>query len=449
MPTRRAIPWIALFALLLLFLPGPGRLSPTAADPSCLYTEDGRCIPLPRPPGDAPQVERRAQAPPSGPAVLVKRRASIPPAVFGRRLEAHGFAQAEGLLLPGWWRIPVPPGQTAGALIARLQAWPEVEVAEEDRPVQALFTPNDPGYSHQWGLPKVSAPGAWAVTRGSRDVWIAVVDTGIDYLHPDRPLYLWLGYDFANNDPDPFDDHGHGTHVTGIAAAATHNSVGVAGLCHDCEVLAVKVLDFRGEGHGSWVADGIRYAADWGASQSKRTVINLSLGMAGSCPQILADAVSYAQSRGALVVAAAGNSGPGPAGCPASLSGVLAVSATDQNDRPAGFSQFGGIAAPGVWILSTIPGGYAYAEGTSMASPFVAAAAGLVWSAFPPCSAGQVRTRLLDSVDVPAGWDTSYGAGRLNAHRALASAPPAEPPTPTRTPFVARVGVVYLPLVMR
>ena len=137
----------------------------------------------------------------------------------------------------------------------------------------------------------------------------------------------WAGI-MSDYDDDPYDDYGHGTHVMGIAAARTNNGVGIAGLCPGCSALAIKVLGSSGSGSWSGVADGIVLAADATTALGKRVIINLSLG-GDSIPSIVADAVTYARSQGCVVVAAAGNYGPGPTMFPASLPGVIAVSATD------------------------------------------------------------------------------------------------------------------------
>jgi len=419
-------------ALVLLAWGAAIVLAPSQAQSPCLETEDGRCVAAPALADDGPRLGARPEGRPTsiaaGPAVLVRRRDAVSPSHFGALLQAGGSAGAQGLGLHGWWRVSPAPGETIEALTARLRAMPEVAYAEEDTHVQASYLPNDPRLADQWALPVVEADMAWDDTMGHDDVWIAVVDTGVDDTHPDAPSDLWWGWDFANDDGDPWDDNGHGIHVAGIAAAATDNAQGVAGLCPDCDLLAVKVLADDGRGWNSDVADGIAFAAYWGHYYDKRTIINLSLG--GGYSVAVADAVAYAQSLGALVVAAAGNDGPQEPQYPAALDGVLAVAATDEDDTPAWFSQYGDIAAPGVYILSTVPDGYQYYSGTSMASPMVAGAAGLVWSLDPSLTATGVSDRLLANVDVPTGWNSAYGAGRLNAARALA---PEPSPTPTDT----------------
>ena len=444
--------WRWLLIVALVAWCAGAALLPSQAEPPCLGLEDGRCLPAPVAVHDGPRLiagsrlEPRAPASPKGPGVLVRRRDDIAPARLAAALGAQGSDDAHAVGARGWWRVSPAPGESVADLLARLRAMPEIAYAEEDTPVAASYLPDDPRLADQWALLKIRTMSAWDRTTSSDDVWIAVVDTGVDagrfpsssrLPHPDRPADLLWGYDYANDDDDPWDDNGHGTHVAGIAAAATDNGLGVAGLCPGCDVLAIKVLAADGRGWNSDVADGIAYAAYWGSQAGKRTVINVSLG--GGYSSAVAEAVTDAQGLGALVVAAAGNDGPMPPNYPAALSGVLAVTATDAHDFPAGFSQYGDIAAPGVSILSTVPtwsvvGGeepYEPWSGTSMASPVVAGAAGLVWSLAPSLSAAEVSGYLLDNVDVPAGWNPAYGVGRLNLAAAL---PPDPTPTATDTP---------------
>ncbi|WP_376791875.1 S8 family peptidase [Thermoflexus sp.] len=427
---------------------------PRPATPDCfLPLEDGRCLPPPVRADQAPRPAARPAAAPASwkPGVVVKRKASTPPGAFRTVLAAAGFPEAEALAVPRWWRVPVPPGQDPEAVAARLRQRPDVEIAEVEREVRIAFTPNDTYYGDQWNLPKIRAPQAWDLVTGTSLVWIAIVDTGVDYTHPDlASSRLWLGYDFVNQDSDPMDDHGHGTHVAGIAGANTNNGRGVAGVCWGCDLLAVKVLDADGNGWDSEVAGGIRYAADWGVIYGKRTIINLSLGGPDDSP-IIWDAVSYAQSQGALIMAAAGNANTSASFYPAAYPGVIGVSATDQNDQQASFSNYGpyvDIAAPGVNILSTyLAPYYADASGTSMAAPHVAGVAGLVWSSQPTYSANRVCGLLLGTArDLgSAGRDDFYGYGLVDAYAAaLAAAPSGSPSSPPPLPYR-----IYLPLVVR
>ena len=237
--------------------------------------------------------------------------------------------------------------------------------------------PNDPyyyTYGYQWGLNKVRAPEAWALSTG-QGVLIAVLDTGTDYIHPDLSgkVRTDIDWDFVNNDDNARDDHGHGTHVSGIAAAATNNSIGVAGMGWDASILPLKVMDSQGRGSTAELIPAIYYAADHGAR-----VINMSL--AGTtrdnlCPSDVQAAVDYAYRRGVLLVAAAGNwpyiaQSPFPANC----AHVLGVAATTSSDSRAWFSNYGdhvSVAAPGEDIYSTLRyGGYGDMDGTPCATLF-------------------------------------------------------------------------------
>ena len=427
--------------------PWPGASGASAAPACFLPLEDGRCLPPPTLADSAPPPAAHAQAASAsrGPGVLVKRKGDVPPGAFRAGLAAAGFPGAEALAVPRWWRIPVPPGEDPEALAARLRRRPDIETAEVDRPVRIAFTPNDPYYgSYQWNLPKIRAPQAWDVITGTAGVWIAIVDTGVDYNHPDlASSRLWLGWDFANGDNNPMDDHGHGTHVAGIAGANTNNGQGVAGVCWGCDLLAVKVLRADGVGYDSWVAQGIRYAADWGVAFGKRTVINLSLGSPDPS-RVLADAVAYAQGQGALIVAAAGNNGQNQPFYPAAYPGVIGVAATDSSDQRASFSNWGShvdIAAPGVAILSTdltiYSWPYGWKRGTSMAAPHVAGVAGLVWSVWCRAPATMISDILLSTArDLgDPGWDPFYGYGRVDAEAAIRwrpAVPSLPPPGPYR-----------------
>ncbi len=284
--------------------------------------------------------------------------------------------------------------------------------------------PNDPYYSSyyssQWGLSKIRAPEAWALSRGT-GVLIAVLDTGTDYSHPDLSgkVRIDIDRDYINGDKDAMDDNGHGTHVAGIAAAATNNSQGVAGLGWEATILPLKVMAANGSGTTDQLIPAIYYAADQGAK-----VVNMSLGGAGSCPEDLRVAVDYAYSRGVLLVAAAGNNGANVSIFPANCTHVLGVAATTLSDTRASFSNYGAhvsVAAPGTSIYSTLPGGYGYMQGTSMATPFVAGLAALVYARFPSYTPDQVASAILDNAQDlgTTGWDPYYGCGRIDAFRSL------------------------------
>lgn len=306
-------------------------------------------------------------------------------------------------------------------------------------PTSEALATNDPYWSQMWGLTRLQAETAWAVTRGNPAVKVAVVDTGVS-THVDLPeAQISAGKDFSGEGGanGRSDGHGHGTHVTGTMIASVNNSVGVAGLAPDVSILPVKVLNSSGSGSDSSVAQGILYAANQGAD-----VISMSLG--GGYSSTIATAVAYAIAQGSLPVAAAGNSrtSGSPVSYPAALPGVLAVAATNSNDTYASFSNAGSyvdISAPGVGIWSTLPGNtYASWGGTSMATPHVSAVAALVMSRAAELGVIGVSVDLLLTSTAddlgPAGWDSDYGAGLVDpvvALAAVASPPESAPSAPT------------------
>jgi serine protease len=281
------------------------------------------------------------------------------------------------------------PEAGAAAILAALRADPRVEHVEPNARVRALFVPDDPLYRQQWHLGRVGAERAWELSI-ARGVTVAVIDTGVacetvDGFHKATDLAetrCVAGRSFVRGNAKATDDHGHGTHVAGTIAQSTDNALGASGVAFGARLMPVKVLSADGWGTTSAVADGIRWAADNGAQ-----VINLSLGGPRNS-LVLQRAVDHARSRGVVVVAAAGNSG-GRVGYPGGCRGVVGVSATDQGNALAWFSSRGpevDLAAPGVGVVqqTVCEHGRNRCElfpafnGTSMASPHVAAAAALL-----------------------------------------------------------------------
>ena len=325
-------------------------------------------------------------------------------------------------------------GTSDDVLAERLADMPGVRYAEPNTLVHALATPNDPFFGQQWGLTAINASSAWDGARASSSVIVAVVDTGVYVQHPDLAGILDTAndWDFVRNDSEANDEESHGTHVAGIIGAIANNSLGVAGLAGfgpsgqagGVTILPVKVLDRNGEGTVDDVALGIRWAADHGAR-----VINLSLG--GDASTTMADAVAYARSAGCFIAAAAGNDGVSAVFYPAGYDGVTGVASINGSLQRSSFSNAGphvDIAAPGEGIYSTIlptapiAGGNLYLSlsGTSMATPFVSAAAALLFSAVPGMTAVQAESVLQASardVGLP-GRDDSYGAGVLDVAEA-------------------------------
>ena len=301
---------------------------------------------------------------------------------------------------------------------------------------------NDPLLAQQWGIFAIGADRVWATTTGI-GVIVAVVDSGSGP-HPDLAENLLPGRSFfglvESQDGSDIDASGHGTHVAGIIASAANNGIGGSGVAPNAQLLPIKVLDQAGQGDARDVAAGVRYAADNGAK-----VINLSLGGATESSS-LTQAITYANDKGALVVAAAGNGGANDKPkWPASLDLTLAVTAVDQSNGATSFDQRGeyiDIAAPGTGIVSTVKGDYGSSSGTSMAAGFVAGAAALLFAAEPRVTNTQVRDILLrTATDIgEPGRDLTFGVGLINMVAALAELQRIFPPI--AAPQIAAVGHV-------
>jgi len=361
------------------------------------------------------------------------------------------------------WRLP--EGMTTEQAMEQMRDNPRVLYVEPNYLVSASLAPNDPLYPGQWGLKNTGQEGgtvgddidadlAWGVNTGDRNVKVAVIDSGIDYTHPDLAANVWTnpgevpgngidddqngfvddvhGWDFANDDNDPFDDFGHGTHVAGTIGAVTDNGLGVAGVSWRVSLVAVKFLDSGGSGTTADAIAAIDYATLIGAS-----IMNNSWG-GGAFSQALLDAINRAAAADILFVVAAGNNGSDNDLFPRYPSGydapnVVAVAATDRNDRLAAFSNYGltsvDLGGPGVAILSTLPGGnYGTLSGTSMASPHVAGAAALLRAAAPHIDVFQTKYRLLlEAEPIPSLAGVTVTGGRLNAFRPIA-VPDTTPP---------------------
>lgn len=353
-------------------------------------------------------------------------------------------------LVPGLYTVNVLAGSDLDEVISAYQAQGNVEYAQHDFRIQVAATPNDPKFSSLYGMTKIAAPTAWDRTTGSPSIVVGVIDTGIDYNHPDLAANIWRnsreipgnsidddgngyrddvqGWDFANNDSNPMDDNGHGTHVAGTIGAVGNNSVGVAGVAWNVKLMPLKFLTASGSGAVSGAISAINYAVQNGAK-----ILNNSWG-GGGYSTALSDAISRARAAGVIFVAAAGNEANNNDVNPAypatyNFDNVVSVAATDSNDRLASFSNYGAttvdIAAPGVGILSTTPNNtYSSFSGTSMATPHVAGAAALVWAANPSMTYTQVIQRLYQSVDVVAGLNGKVAtSGRLNVGRAVQGVP--------------------------
>ena len=279
-------------------------------------------------------------------------------------------------------------------------------------------TPLQPAEILPWGIDRIDAELAWSVSTGI-GVKVAVVDTGIDLNHPDLAANIKGGINTISPLKSPNDDNGHGSHVAGTIAGID-NTIGVIGVAPGASLYAVKVLGKSGSG---WISDIIE-GIDWCISNNIN-VINMSLG-SSSDVQSFHDAIIAAYNAGIVIVAAAGNSGPGDntVSYPGAYIEVIGVSATGSNDIIASFSSRGpqvDLAAPGMSIFSTVKGGgYATYSGTSMASPHVAGVAALVIAANTGISAPEVRNELTNTADNLGtdGWDNLYGWGLVDAEQA-------------------------------
>ena len=315
--------------------------------------------------------------------------------------------------------VDVPADQLTEATAA-LRADPAVRYVETDHIAHAeTITANDPAFAQQWGLARSGVAGAWASTGGA-GVTVAVVDTGVSKL-ADFTGRVLTGYDFVNKDSNAADDNGHGTMAAGVIAAAAGNGVGIAGICYQCRILPVKVLDAKGSGSYSAIADGIRYAADHDAD-----IINLSLSGTDDS-QLLRDAVAYAVSKGALVIAAAGNTGKTTRHFPAAIASVLAVGASTDTGARYSWSNYGAswvdLAAPGCNPAQGLNGVVSQFCGTSSATPFTAGVAALLASTSPKPSATAIRAALMSSAVPIAGHWVAAESGRIDAAAALAALP--------------------------
>jgi thermitase len=380
--------------------------------------------------------------------LLVKFRAGASRPAAQHRLDLANAMHARNLLASDVQVWRVPEGQEL-VIVEQLNADPTVAFAQPNYAYRAFSTPDDPGYSQQWAHPLIGSPQAWDITTGSAGVTIAVIDTGVDGTHPDLINKIVPGFDFVDHDSEPRDEHGHGTHVAGIAAATSNNSAGITGLDWQARIMPIRVLDEYGVGWDSDIADGITWAYQNGAK-----VLNLSLGGPGYS-YAMQESINSAHAAGSLVVAAMGNCrasdsyacpAANPTAYPAAYDNVMAVAATNRWDAYAYFSQYGNhcdIAAPGGemsylhdsnGIYSTMPTypvylseysglstSYDQLQGTSQATPYVAGLAALLWSVNSATTPDDIQ-HIIQSTAVdlgPLGWDVDYGHGRISVQAAL------------------------------
>ncbi|GII96131.1 S8 family serine peptidase [Sinosporangium siamense] len=354
------------------------------------------------------------------------------------------------------------PADTVLSQLAAAETTAAIAHVEPDLADRAQVVPNDPRYPQQWGPGAVNAEAAWDLQTGAPGVLIGVIDSGIsltadtlDHDDLNDPARITLGTDYVDGGT-PRDLNGHGTHVTGIAAATGGNAAGVAGMNWGSPVYICRTLDAAGNGSSADFADAVEEITDYAAARGLKAVINYSGG--GGHNITKQQACQYASDRGMLLVAAAGNDGAGPVIWPAAYSttvpGVIAVGSTDPGDTVSDFSNVGPeitVVAPGRNILSTLPTysvdpalplNYGELSGTSMAAPLVTGLAALMWSRHPGHTNTKIKQCLQDSAANlgSAGFDNAWGHGRVDARAALTRGDlviprtvlrPCPPPVPT------------------
>lgn len=329
--------------------------------------------------------------------------------------------QNENPSLKNYYLLTLQKGSSIPAVYEQLKNIPQIENATPDYVLKIQETPNDPYFSQMWNLQRIGMTRAWDISH-TNNVTAAVVDTGVDYNHPDLAGVVSKGKNFISGDMDPMDDQGHGTHVAGIIAGVTNNGIGISGISWGAKILAVKACDKDGNCNTTNVSRAIVYAVDNGAK-----IINISIAGSGTCNGTYADTISYAARHGVLLISAAGNGNNGDGvgvdvktQIPASCDGVLAVGSINAEGARSTFSNYGNkveIAAPGgqgpcsipTCILSTgLNNGYTLRAGTSMAAPQVSGAAALLLSYNSKLDASKVKSCLIRggdtlSVDHPIG----------------------------------------------
>ncbi len=377
--------------------------------------------------------------------ILVKfKKGTSPAQVRSMMVGSRVLDEIEGL---GIIRMKIPSDKTVQEMVEEYENNPNVEYVEPNYVGYCFKTPDDPYFNQQWGLESASdkdvdAPEAWDIDIGDPGVVIAILDTGIELNHPDLKDKIVSGWDFVNNDNDPSDDNGHGTHVAGIAAASTDNGLGIAGVSWKSKLMPVKVMDASGTGYYSDWINGIVYAVDSGAK-----VLNMSLGGTQDAVS-LKDAIDYATDRGCVVCAAMGNLDQEITFYPAGYTNTIAVGATDEDDTRCDVTDWGkdpegndqgssygnhiDVVAPGNNILSTsLNSSLLSMSGTSMATPFVSGLAALIISRNWTKGPDEIKTIIRNTAEdlETAGWDKYHGSGRINIYNALNSVekgPPRE-----------------------
>lgn len=377
--------------------------------------------------------------------VLGSNVASLKATPLAKDVKSIGF---------GMYSVRLTAGTNLGNALSYYGSLSGVAWAEPDQIKHAAKVPNDPSYGSLYGPAKIGAQKVWNTTTGNPNFVVGVIDSGVDYTHPDLAANMWrnpgeiagngvdddnngfaddvYGWNFAYDNNNPFDDDDHGTHVSGTIGAVGNNKVGVTGINWNVKIMALKFLDFTGSGFTSDEIAAINYSVMMGVK-----VTNNSYGGASPIGRAETRAIAAAHAAGQIYVAAAGNDGVDndtnsyfPTNFSTMFDNVISVAATDSNDQLASFSQYGAttvtLAAPGVQILSTTPGNtYQFFDGTSMASPHVAGAIALYWGANPTLNYQQVINKLKSSVDVlPQLAGKVSTGGRLNVAKMFSANPP-------------------------
>lgn len=367
-------------------------------------------------------------------------------------------------------RVDFSDNNLANQFISQLKNDPTVEYVQQSNLYKVDYIPNDSLTNQQWALQKIKAFDAWNITQGSDSIIVGIIDTGIDYLHPDLKNKIYInpgetGYDKNGNNkksnnvdddnngfiddymgwnfvdtrsstPDssntnysswnnnPMDENGHGTYIAGIVGAETNNSIGIAGAAPKVRLLNIRAFDANGYGQEDDVASAILYAVMMGAK-----IINMSFGDT-QFSYVLRDVIRYAYNKGIVLVASSGNSGDDQPHYPSGYTEVISVGNSTEDDNVAPSSSYGSrldLVAPGTDILTTsMGGGYSTVSGTSASAPFVSAAAGLLLSIgnYTNEEVRQILKTSADDIGAP-GWDINSGAGRLNLFNALNAAIPS------------------------
>ncbi|MFO0936692.1 MAG: S8 family serine peptidase [Gemmataceae bacterium] len=375
------------------------------------------------------------------------------------------FVSSTSSLGLGAYAVTINPSMSVDAAVTYFAGQPGVIASSPDRLIMTQAVPNDPSFNSQWSLRNqaqsggtvgadIGATQAWTVQTGTGKTIVAVIDSGVDYNHPDLAANMWTnpgdvvndpypgsvhGYNFVSNNGNPMDDNGHGTHVAGTIGALGNNNVGVSGVAWHTQIMALKFLDSNGQGSTSDAVRALNFAIIHHAN-----IANCSWG-GSSIDSNLGAAIGRARDAGIIVVCAAGNNSANndsnsfyPASFIQTYDNMVTVAATDQSDKLASFSNFGvssvTLAAPGVSIYSTTPNNtYSFYSGTSMATPEVTGALVLLRDQHPTWSYQQLIGKLKSSVDVLSSLSGKVATGgRLDVAKMLdanlVSPPPVSPP---------------------